>query len=161
VGRLAAGNEKLMNTSPEAKQAAEEWGKGKYHTVYERECFAEGYDTATAKLELELQRANAKCAEQAAATAKLREAFEQYVSNEGGMNFEKFAAIMRGQQLAHQQPSATELLDVLKAMYLKHHCGYDDEGWNTLGDRMQNVLCNAMGDNVFCKWMDEERSKHE
>jgi hypothetical protein len=97
----------MSTLSPEAKQAAEEWGKVKYHTVYERECYAEGYDAATAKLELELQRANAKCAEQSAATAKLREAFEQYVSNEGGMNFEKFAAIMRG--AATRPPAGADL----------------------------------------------------
>jgi vacuolar-type H+-ATPase subunit E/Vma4 len=54
-------------------------GKRQYGALNDQQAAAicDAHNEATAKLELELQRANAKCAEQAAATAKLREALEQ------------------------------------------------------------------------------------
>lgn len=48
-----------------------------------------------------------------------------------------------------------ELLNVVKAAYLKHHCGQDNVGWNKLSDMMCDALCNAMGDVGFQRWLDE------
>jgi hypothetical protein len=62
-------------------------------------------------------------------------------------------AAHNGEQEAEQE---TELLRVVKAAYLKHHVGKDDIGWDKLADMMQNALCNAMGDDAFCSWLDSE-----
>ena len=48
-----------------------------------------------------------------------------------------------------------ELLGVVKAAYLKHHCGLDNVGWEALSDMMCNALCNAMGDTEFQRWLEE------
>jgi hypothetical protein len=56
---------------------------------------------------------------------------------------------------ANTRQGQTELLGVVKAAYLKHHCGLDNVGWDALGDMMQNALCNTMGDTEFQRWLEE------
>jgi hypothetical protein len=53
------------------------------------------------------------------------------------------------------------LLKALQQCYLKHHCNYDDVGWDELSDIMQCALCETMGDTEFVEWGEKEAAKHD
>lgn len=55
----------------------------------------------------------------------------------------------------------TELLDILKRMYVKHHPNIDNEGWEKLSDAMQCVLRDTMGDQEFQLWIEVVTSERE
>lgn len=65
---------------------------------------------------------------------------------DSGIKESQRATTMKGQ---------TELLGVVKAAYLKHHCGLDNVGWEQLSNMMCDALCNAMGDTQFQRWLEE------
>jgi hypothetical protein len=45
------------------------------------------------------------------------------------------------------------LLKVVLLAYLKHHKQLNDViGWNALEDELHNCICEAIGDDEFCKW---------
>jgi hypothetical protein len=46
------------------------------------------------------------------------------------------------------------LLHVALLTYLKHHKGEDVIGWDALGDELHAAICEAIGDDEFCKWND-------
>lgn len=46
------------------------------------------------------------------------------------------------------------LLQVVLLTYLKHHNGEDVIGWDELGDELHAAICEAIGDDEFCKWND-------
>lgn len=47
----------------------------------------------------------------------------------------------------------SDFLSTLKMAYRKHCLGDESVGWNELGDRLCDALCNAMGDREFQKWL--------
>ena len=49
----------------------------------------------------------------------------------------------------------TELLAVAEMAYRKHNLADDRIGWDELGDRICDVLCNFYGGNVFAKWVEQ------
>lgn len=53
------------------------------------------------------------------------------------------------------------VLDACKLAYRKHWMGDDSIGWSELGDTIGNVLAEAMGDEEFCKWLEQTRSEIE
>lgn len=48
------------------------------------------------------------------------------------------------------------LLETLQRAYLKINCGDESIGWTELCDEMQATLCEVMGDDEFCNWLEEE-----
>lgn len=50
----------------------------------------------------------------------------------------------------HRIEQATE---ALKLAYRKHHLGDEAVGWNELGDKLLNALCELMTDKGFQEWM--------
>ncbi len=46
------------------------------------------------------------------------------------------------------------LLHAVLCAYAKHHLDCEDIGWNQLGDMLQSVICNEIGDDAFCRWLD-------
>jgi len=46
------------------------------------------------------------------------------------------------------------LLHAVLCAYAKHHLDCDDIGWNQLSDILQSVICNEIGDDAFCRWVD-------
>ncbi len=46
------------------------------------------------------------------------------------------------------------LLHVALLTYLKHVNGRDIIGWDALGDELHNAICEAIGDDEFCKWIE-------
>ena len=46
------------------------------------------------------------------------------------------------------------LLHAVLCAYAKHHLGCDDIGWDQLGDMLQSVICNEIGDDAFCRWLE-------
>lgn len=46
------------------------------------------------------------------------------------------------------------LLHAVLCAYAKHHLDCDDIGWNQLGNMLQNAICNEIGDDAFCRWLD-------
>ena len=44
--------------------------------------------------------------------------------------------------------------------YLKHHKMQDCIGWDKLGDVLHNAICEAAGDDAYCRWLEvlEEKS---
>jgi hypothetical protein len=44
------------------------------------------------------------------------------------------------------------LLHAVLSAYAKHHLDCPDIGWNQLGDMLQSVICNEIGDDEFIKW---------
>lgn len=48
----------------------------------------------------------------------------------------------------------SDLLAVVKLAYQKHHLGDQNIGWEELGTRLCDALCNAMGDAEFQKWLE-------
>lgn len=51
------------------------------------------------------------------------------------------------------------LLHAVLCAYAKHHLDCDDIGWNQLGDMLQSVICNEIGDDAFCRWLDTMRKE--
>lgn len=49
------------------------------------------------------------------------------------------------------------LLHAVLCAYAKHHLDCEDIGWNQLGDMLQSVICNEIGDDAFCRWLDMMR----
>lgn len=49
---------------------------------------------------------------------------------------------------------STELLEAVKLAYRKHHLGDDSIGWDELSEKLQDVLCEAMGDEAFQAWIE-------
>lgn len=49
------------------------------------------------------------------------------------------------------------LLHAVLCAYAKHHLDCEDIGWNQLGDMLQSVICNEIGDDAFCRWLDTMR----
>lgn len=49
------------------------------------------------------------------------------------------------------------LLHAVLCAYAKHHLDCEDIGWNQLGDMLQAVICNEIGDDAFCRWLDTMR----
>ena len=52
-----------------------------------------------------------------------------------------------------------DLLNACKLAYRKHVLNDDSIGWEELGDRLLDAICNEIGDDEFCKWSDFERNK--
>jgi hypothetical protein len=46
------------------------------------------------------------------------------------------------------------LLKVVLLTYLKHVKNNDLIGWEALGDELHTAICEAIGDDEFCKWND-------
>lgn len=49
------------------------------------------------------------------------------------------------------------LLHAALCAYAKHNLDCEDIGWNQLGDMLQIVICNEIGDDAFCRWLDTMR----
>jgi hypothetical protein len=49
-------------------------------------------------------------------------------------------------------PKLQRALEALKLAYRKHRCDDESIGWNELGDKLCNALCEIMGDKEFVKW---------
>lgn len=49
------------------------------------------------------------------------------------------------------------LLHAVLCAYAKHHLDCGDIGWNQLSDMLQSVICNEIGDDAFCRWLDTMR----
>lgn len=49
------------------------------------------------------------------------------------------------------------LLHAVLCAYAKHSLDCEDIGWNQLGVIMQSVICNEIGDDAFCRWLDTMR----
>ena len=50
--------------------------------------------------------------------------------------------------------SNARLLAVVKKAWRKHHLDAQDIGWDELGDRLHDEICNAIGSDGFCDWAD-------
>ena len=62
------------------------------------------------------------------------------------------------QELKKALACSTEqcLLKACQAAYKKHHLNDDSIGWTELSDILMNALCNAMGDEAFCEWLEKQ-----
>lgn len=49
-----------------------------------------------------------------------------------------------------------ELLEAVKLAYRKHHLNDPNVGWEELTDKLRDALCNALDDEGFSKWIDEQ-----
>lgn len=47
------------------------------------------------------------------------------------------------------------LIEAAQMAYQKHHLGDPDIGWEELGDKLLDALCNAMGDDGYQKWLNK------
>lgn len=45
------------------------------------------------------------------------------------------------------------LLSAVQMSYQKHQLGLCDIGWEQLGDKLQNTLCEIMGDDAYNAWV--------
>ncbi len=46
------------------------------------------------------------------------------------------------------------LLHAALCAYAKHTLLGDSIGWDELGDILHNAICNEIGDDAFCAWLD-------
>ena len=46
------------------------------------------------------------------------------------------------------------LLHAVLCAYAKHHLDCEDIGWNQLGDILCHAICETIGDDAFCAWID-------
>ena len=46
------------------------------------------------------------------------------------------------------------LLEAVKMAYRKHHLSDARIGWDELDDALCNALCNEIGSNEFCDWVE-------
>jgi hypothetical protein len=53
------------------------------------------------------------------------------------------------------------LVDVLKKVYLKHNLGDDSIGWEELGTIVHSTICNEIGDDAFCDWLEQYKAGGE
>lgn len=53
-----------------------------------------------------------------------------------------------------QRRERDALLDAAKMAYSKHHLGIKDIGWHQLSDKLLDVLCEALTDDGFRRWVD-------
>ncbi len=51
------------------------------------------------------------------------------------------------------------LLHAVLCAYAKHHLNKDEIGWQQLSSILCNAICEEIGDNEYCKWMDTMRSE--
>jgi len=51
------------------------------------------------------------------------------------------------------------LLHAVLCAYAKHHLDCEDIGWDQLGEMLQSVICNEIGDDAFCRWLDTMRKE--
>lgn len=49
------------------------------------------------------------------------------------------------------------LLHAVLVAYLKHHEGNDDIGWHELGDVLHTAICEAVGDDTYCAWIEKRK----
>ncbi len=49
------------------------------------------------------------------------------------------------------------LLHAVLCAYAKHHLDCEDIGWNQLGDMLHSAICNEIGDDAFCRWLETMR----
>lgn len=52
-------------------------------------------------------------------------------------------------------PGKNELLEAVKMAYRKHHLDDPDIGWEELSDILHNAICNEIGDDGYCDWLEE------
>lgn len=50
------------------------------------------------------------------------------------------------------------LVEALKLAYRKHWLNDDSIGWDELGDKLCDALCNAMGDKEFSLWLQQMKA---
>lgn len=48
-----------------------------------------------------------------------------------------------------------DLLEAVKLAYRKHQLDDPDIGWDELGNTLCDVICNAIGSDGFCEWLNE------
>ena len=53
------------------------------------------------------------------------------------------------------------MLEVVQKMYRKHHMGDESIAWEELGDEMQVVLAEVMGDESYEIWIDKMKFEIE
>lgn len=46
------------------------------------------------------------------------------------------------------------LLHAVLCAYAKHHLDCEDIGWNELGDILHSAICNEIGDDAYCRWLE-------
>ena len=51
------------------------------------------------------------------------------------------------------------LLHAVMCAYAKHHLDCDDIGWKELSEILHSVICNEIGDDAYCRWMDTMRKE--
>jgi hypothetical protein len=51
------------------------------------------------------------------------------------------------------------LLEAVQMVYRKHNLCDLDIGWEELGDKLLNTLCNVMGESSFNDWVNKEEQK--
>ena len=50
------------------------------------------------------------------------------------------------------------LIHCIQLSYRKHWMGDESIGWSELGDTMANTMADVMGDEAFCKWIEQTRA---
>lgn len=50
------------------------------------------------------------------------------------------------------------VVEALKLAYRKHWLNDDSIGWDELGDKLCDALCNAMGDKEFSLWLQQMKA---
>lgn len=48
------------------------------------------------------------------------------------------------------------MLRAIQRTYRKHYLHDSDIGWEELSDELYDTLCEAMGDEEYCKWLEAE-----
>jgi hypothetical protein len=46
------------------------------------------------------------------------------------------------------------LLHAVLCAYAKHHLDCDDIGWVELGDILHAAICETIGDEAYCRWVE-------
>ncbi len=57
------------------------------------------------------------------------------------------------EQINQLQAEKEKLLELVQAVYRKHHLSDDTFGWGELGDMLCDGLCEIMGDKKFQEWV--------
>ena len=73
------------------------------------------------------------------------------VLNQPGSRLLDYAVLDGRSRTSHV---AQLLLRAILLAYLKHCKDTDLIGWEALGDELHNAICEAIGDEEFCKWND-------
>jgi hypothetical protein len=55
-------------------------------------------------------------------------------------------------KISEQAKEVEQMLNMLKRVYQKHHCGNEDIGWEELSSELCDTLCNIMGSDKFIEW---------